>query len=284
MTHSTGHNGFPAGATQELERTEREPFPTKPLELQTYPVSNFQIGYELDSIQAGTYAVHEGLLRLRKSDGYSDDRLTLPTPEMVESLKNDGFVEVSASVPFTGANNSERRTNLEFARTEEAMVFLLAAKEKGVQNLDWEQLTDEQKEAANKLGTNYVDKNGANAPFYTKGLHVPRTEAETVHTDFIDKVGTYAVVDAPTETGGQIATVIVLVDAGGNKTIAGASQNALDMISDLGYTQVEDAPFAIDTIPSTTLEGRRFIMEQGYGWNAEDEGYKMPLRRADGIS
>lgn len=280
MTQSTGHNGFPGSTVQELEQTEREPFPTQPLELQTYPVSNFQLGYELDQMPGKTFSVHEGLLRLKEDEGLHGDRLTLADPEMVQSLKDKNYTEVSASVPFTGATNGDRRTNREFAMTEEAMVFLLAAKAHGVKNVaPREALTDEQKARLNTLGVNHVGKNGAIDPFYTTGLQVPRTEEETMHSDFLDKVGTYMIADAPTETGDEVVTVVMLVDSNGNKTVAGASQYALELLSDLGYTEVEDAPFDFDSIPTTTIEGRRFA-EQAYR-SSDQGGYTIPLRSAD---
>lgn len=282
MTQSTGHNGFPGSAVQELERTEREPFPTQPLELQAYPVSNFHLSYELDKMPGRTFSVHEGLLRLKEDERIYGDRLTIADPEMVQSLRDEGYTEVSALVPFTGETSGDRRTNLEFTRTEEAMVFLLAAKEHGVKDVaSWSELTDEQKERLNTLGASNVGKNGAIDPFYTTGLQVPRTKEETMHSDFLDKVGTYMVADVPTETGDEVATVVMLVDSNGNKTVAGASQYALELLSDLGYTEVEDAPFAFDGIPTTTIEGRRFA-ERAYRSRYQG-GYKIPLRRADGI-
>lgn len=256
------HDGFPV-ASHEQEQGEH--FPTKTLEQPLVPLSYLDV-YEPGEIQPGTYATHEGLLRVGNG-------ITLDTPAVRANLTGHGYVEGFASVPFTGAAGSDRINDKHFATTERQLAAIIVARGRGIKTHDWDAMTPNEQREFRGTGSAYTHL-GATELFRDRGLEIPVTDEDVA--DVLENVGTYSVGEA--KVGDSLVTVICVVDALGRRVVTGADPHALKVLDSLGYSRGETPPFAFSEIPNTNA-GRDF-MDKSHGFLA-DPSWNIPIRRAE---
>ncbi len=233
----------------EIEATlEKGEFPVT----QTRVASVEAVGKYVDALPQGGFSSHEGLIALKKP-GQEAVQIMKASETAYAQLEADGMVDFASEyqVPYTGADSSDRLSP-RVAYNETQLTYNEVAIEKGLKQLDYENVTDDQKAALKEIGFSGTDSNGLGLLSEKAALTVSTAwDAEKAAPE---NIGTYSSIVVP--SGSLEAECVAFTDHKGNEVIAPKTDTLSQLFDSLGYTELDSPTF--DTVAPFVMQPNEF--------------------------
>lgn len=210
------------------------------------------VGKYVDALPQGGFSSHEGLIALKKP-GQEAIQIMKASETAYAQLEADGMVSFASEyqVPYTGADSADR-LNPRVAHNETLLEYNEAAIKKGLKQLDYENIDDDQKAALKEIGFSGTDINGLGLLNEKASLTV--STAWDAEKAVPENIGTYSSVVVP--SGSLEAECVAFTDHQGNEVIAPKTETLSQLFDSLGYTMLEAPTF--DTVTPFALQPNEF--------------------------
>lgn len=229
----------------ESENT-KELLPTRDMEVVAVEVPNKWN----DELPAGTIASHEGFLAFKTSEN-GPVKMMPDTEISMQQLTAAGFSHggENYAVPLTGAESHERNSR-EFQDVEMTMTYNLASMDAGLKELDYNSLSDEQRQQLEQIGFQGTST-GNGALIRESGGASFRVSSGREAPDFTERaadIGTYSYVPITYDTNQEAVPGVAFTDQAGNQTVAPRTEALDTLLESTGYRQTGQPNFNADVM------------------------------------
>ena len=229
--------------TIEVESSaEKVEFPVKPTRVGMVEA----VGKYVDNLPQGGYSSHEGLIAV-KNEGSENIYMMRASDAAYAQLAADGKVSFSSNyaVPYTGGESGDRLDS-KFSYKEALLEYNEAAIEAGLKDIDYDQLSDDQKRALRDIGFmgSTIHQDGLlseDAAFTVSSAWDYDNNSVNASKAATENVGTYTSVDVP--INGKSYEGIAFTDHNGREVIAPKNDTLSQLLGSLGYREVEEPTF-----------------------------------------
>jgi len=236
----------------ELTNIERETqLPIKPMEVISIPAR----GHVDPNLPQGIYSSHEDLIAY-KDTGSEAIFVIEDSSEARKQLEDRGLLgEGGYGVPYTGAGLTKRSEPGYAEHISNPMDYNRAAREANLGVVDWEKLSEEQKNDLKKIGFQ------GGGPYNLSLLNTSQGNVLEVSSGFrldeealqarLENIGTYAIVEAP--IGNYAVPLVAYTDEHGNEAVAPLTNTLEGLLNELGYRRFEQPTFDVNLDPQLNM-------------------------------
>lgn len=224
----------------ESENT-KELLPTKDMEVVAVEVPSKWN----DNLPVGNIASHEGFLAFKTSESGAI-KMMPDTEASMQQLAAAGFTNggENYAVPFTGAEAQERGSR-EFRDIEATMIYNLASMDAGLKELDYNSLSDEQRQQLEQIGFQGTSTGNGALIRESSGASF-RISSGGEAPDFVERaadIGTYSYVPITYDTNQEAVPGVAFTDQAGNQTVTPRTEALDTLLESTGYRKIGQPNF-----------------------------------------